>query len=267
MGLRINPNNPALEIQRLTQQTTGRLLEGLQQQATQQRVNNASDDASGLAIVQRFETQLRQFNQEINNLQGAVSVTQTADGALATQQAGVQRLNELALQASNGTLTDDQRQALNAEAQQIVAQIDETAQNTEFNGTQLLDGSQTTVNVGAGDTQVTLNESTAAALGLGGVDLTTQAGANAALSTTDTALRQLDQNRASLGAQSNRFERAIESRETQTANTRESQSQIRDLDLAQSVLSQTRNQLLLQGQVNGLLNASFSGEAALRLLT
>ncbi|GMV94771.1 MAG: hypothetical protein AMXMBFR82_45490 [Candidatus Hydrogenedentota bacterium] len=267
MGLRINSNEPALFIQRQTQQTSNALLRGLEQLATGQRINRGADDAAGLAIVERFRAQVNQLNQEVSNLQSGVNVVQTADGALGTQEEAVQRVRELALQASNGTLTDDQRAALNQEAQQLLEQIDETAAHTEFNGRTLLDGSATNVELGVeGDIEVNINESTTTSLGINGVDLSTQAGAQSAIQDLDDALSSIQENRANLGAQENRFTRAIDVRETESLNTAGAESRIRDLDIARQTIEQSRNSILLQGGLAALVQSNVLGQNAARLL-
>jgi len=267
MGLRINSNEPALFIQRQTQQTSNALLGGLERLASGQRINRAADDAAGLAIVERFRAQLNQLNQEVSNLQSGVNVVQTADSALGTQQDAVQRVRELAVQASNGTLSDDQRAAINQEAQQLLEQIDETAANTEFNGQTLLDGSATTIDLGVeGDAQVSIEESTTTSLGISGIDLSTQAGAQNAIGSLDDALGQIEENRANLGAQANRFESAIEVRETENLNTAAAESRIRDLDIARQTIEQSRNSILLQSGLAALTQSNVLGQNAARLL-
>ncbi len=268
MGLRINTNTPALNAQRQTQETSRQLLRGFERLSSGLRINRAADDAAGLAIAERFRADVRQFEQESRNLQSAINVTQTADGALGTQREGVQRLNELAIQASNGTLNDDQRAAINAEAQQIIEQIDETAANTEFNGAQLLDGSATNINVGTEgqNLEINVNESSAASLDIDTLDLSTQAGAQNAIDRIQTAAQGIDQNRANVGAQENRFQRAIAQRETATQNAQEAESRIRDLDVAQQVVEQTRNDILQQTGIAALSQANLQGQTAARLL-
>lgn len=267
MGLRINSNDSALFIQRQTQQTSNALLRGLEQLATGQRINRGADDAAGLAIVERFRAQINQLNQEVSNLQSGVNVVQTADGALGTQDEAVQRIRELAVQASNGTLTDDQRAALNQEAQQLLEQIDETAANTEFNGQTLLDGSATNLELGVeGDIQVSINESTTTSLGINGVDLSTQAGAQSALDDLGNALDAIQENRSSLGAQENRFTRAIDVRNVESQNTAEAESRIRDLDIARQTIEQSQNAILLQGGLAALVQSNVLGQNAARLL-
>jgi len=266
MGLRINPQ---LNIfQRPINTAASQLNQTLATLATGRRINQAADDAAGLAIAEGFRSEVRQFNQEVENLQQGANFLQTAEGGLANQQEAVGRLEELALQASNGTLTDDQRAALNQEAQQLVAEIDDTAQNTEFNGrAPLTGGDDGSLDVG-GETTVPLNvdESTIASLGLDNFDISTQAGAQAGIETAQAARVQIDQNRASIGAQENRLERAIGAREEAGVNAAASESAIRDQDIAQAFIERTRNELLVQSSAFAQTQGSVVPETALRLL-
>lgn len=267
MGLRINTNLPALNAQRQVNEATNRLVQGFGRLATGLRINRAADDAAGLAIAERLRTEVRQLGQEINNLQQGVNVVQTAEGGLAQQQEGVQRLRELGLQAANGTLTDEQRAAINEEAQQILEGIDAIAEGTEFNGMNLLNGEATAVPLGTeGADQVNINESTVASLGLAGLDLSTAESAAASVETIDTALTRIGQNRANLGAQENRFTRGIEQREGAVVTQQEAESRIRDVDIARQVMEQTRNQVLQQAGLAALVQGNLANEAAARLL-
>lgn len=267
MGLRINNNVPALNAQRQTEQTSRRLIEGFQRLASGRRINQAADDAAGLAIAERFRSRVLQATQELENLQTGVNLVQTAEGGLESQAAGTARLRELATQAANGTLTEEQRAAINNEAQQIIEQIGTTAEQTEFNGTQLLNGTAETIELGAeGGNQVNINESTVESLGLDEIDLSTQEGAAAALDTIATAENRISQNRANLGTQENRLTRAIEQRETSILNSQEAESRIRDLDIARQVIEQTRNDVLLQAGLSALVQGNVQNEAAAQLL-
>jgi flagellin len=267
MGLRINSNVPALNAAQRTQQNSGLLSNSLLRLSSGLRINRAADDAAGLAAAERFNTLARQSQVESNNFQTSINVVQTAEGGLSTQGDAVQRLRELSLQASNGTLTDSQREAINAEAQQLLGQIDETASNTEFNGTQLLDGSTPTLDVGSqSGAQVSLPESTTSSLGIDTLDLSTAGGAAAALDQLDTAQQRIDESRSSLGAQQNRFESAIETRQIQRENALSAESAIRDLDFARATIDRTRSQVLLQSSVGALVQGNVTPQAALSLL-
>jgi len=266
MGLSINTNVPGLQIGRQANETSNLLLENLRQLSTAQRINRAADDAAGLALAEQFDAAIRQNQAEIANLQSAVNVTQTADGALASQQDALGRLEELALQAANGTLNDDQRAALNAEAQQIVQEIDDIAQNTQFNGQNLIDQNRN-INVGtSSDLQINLDESTAGSLGVDTIDIGAAAGAEAALNQIGSAQQALDQNRAGVGAQANRFDAAIDQRETETLNQQESESLLRDLDVARATTELTQNQLLLQAGLGAAAQSNITPQTAAQLL-
>lgn len=266
MGLTINNNIPALQAQRNAKQANGLLARSLQQLSSGRRINRAGDDASGLAIAERFSTVIRQAQTEINSLQSGLSLVQTADGGLAAQQDATQRLRELAVQAANGTLSTEQRNAINTEAQQLLEQIGETATKTQFNGKELLSATQT-IPLGAGGMpQVSLKESTLDSLGLNGLDLSTAQGASGAIQTIDTALQRISDNRANLGAQQNRFERALEVRGITVQTASEAESRIRDLDLALGAIQRTRGQIRLQAGLAALIQSNTSPQNALRLL-
>lgn len=266
MALGINTNTSALGAARQAERTVGLLNRNLQQLSTGLRINRAGDDAAGLAIADRFNTLARQFQVETNNLQSGISAAQTADGGLQSQQDAVQRIRELAVQASNGTLTTDQRNALNAEAQQLLDQIGDTAENTEFNGQQLLSQDQQ-VSLGVqGNVRLSLEESTVNSLGLSGVNLSTQAGAQSAIDAADNALNNISDQRARLGAQINRFDTAVEQRQFGSVNAFGAESRIRDLDIARGSIARARNQVLLQGSIASLIQGNVAPQSALRLL-
>ena len=266
MGIQVNTNLPALNAGRQTRESNRLLTESLQQLSSGRRINRAADDAAGLAIAERFNTLVRQGQQEINNLQTGVSAVQTAEGGLSAQQDAVGRIRELAVQASNGTLNDDQRAALNEEAQQLLEQIGTTATDTEFNGQDLLNQTRT-VDLGTeGGTQLELQESTLDSLGLNGLDLSTQGGAAAAIDTADAASEAIGANRASLGAQRNQFASAIEERNTSVLNQQEAESNIRDLDVARAVIERTRNQIQVQAGISSIIQSNVTPQTTLRLL-
>ena len=266
MGLNINTNIPAIQGANQARRSDRALSQVLGQLATQRRINRAADDAAGLAIAERFNTQIRQGQVEVNSLQSGINVAQTAEGGLSVQQDAVQRIRELSIQAQNGTLSDDNRAALNQEVQQLLEQVDAVATDTEFNGQNLL-GQDSTIDLGTeGGNQVALAESTTQSLGINGLDISTAGGAATALEAADTALAAIGQNRSTLGAQQNRLESAIQQREVAIGNQQESESNIRDLDLARATVERTRNELLLQGSISTLVQSNVTPQSALRLL-
>ncbi len=267
MGLNINSSIPALGALRQTNRSINRLNSGLEQLSSALRINRAADDAAGLAIAERFRTQVRQLNQEVGALQSGVNIAQTAEGALESQGAVVSRLQELATQAANGTLTDEQRGAINAEAQDLLGEIDAIAQDTEFNGTSPLDGSQTEVVLDVDGAEViTFNESTLDSLGLTDLDLSTAAGAQSALGALESAAAEINTNRASLGAEQNGLERSIEGRSQRAVNLQDAESRIRDLDVALAAIEQSRNEVLVQGGLSALIQGNVQNRNALTLL-
>lgn len=267
MGLSINGPGTADFGIRQIQRATARLNAVNEQLSSLQRINRASDDAAGLAISEGLRSQIRQINTEAAGIQNGVNFAQIAEGGLAAQSEAVGRLRELALQATNGTLSAEQRLALNTEAQQLIEEIGATAENTEFNGVRPLDGSTDAITLDTTSSlEVQLQESSVAALGLSGVDLSTQAGASAALNQIDSASAAINENRAALGAQQNRFEVAIEERELSAQNLQEADSRLRDLDVARAFVERTRNEVLLQGGAAVLAQANVNRQLTARLL-
>jgi flagellin len=267
MGLRINTNQSALNAQRQLLGTSRSQTQGLERLATGLRINRAADDAAGLAIAERFRSAVRELDQEARNLQYGVNAARTAEGGLSIQQEGVARLQELATQAANGTLTTAQRDAINQEAQQIIEEIDNRGQQTEFNGLNLLNGDAQDVSLGSGGSEeLNVNESTADTLGLNSVDLSTQEGASQAIETLETAATRVSQNRAAIGAQERRFTGAIEQRQMAAQNAMEAESRLRDLDIARQTIEQSRDNILQQAGIAALAQSNLQGETAARLL-
>lgn len=265
MGLSINTNITAVETSRQTNKATQGLGASLRQMASGLRINKAADDASGLAVAETLRASLRQGQMEINNLQSGINYAQTADSGLAVQQQAVQRLGELATQAANGTLSDSQRSAINTEAQQLTQQLNDVAQNTQYNGQAMLK-QNTTVDLGASGPQVSVTASTTASLGMTTLDMSTAAGAQSAMAQVATAQSQLDQNRANLGAQVNGFESAISQRQTSTENAAAAESLIRDADLARTSINRTRNEVLQQSGLAATIQSNVTQRSALALL-
>ncbi|GGI16378.1 flagellin [Oxalicibacterium faecigallinarum] len=137
----INTNMPSLNAQRNLTTSQNSLATSLQRLSSGLRINSAKDDAAGLAISERFTTQIRGLNQAVRNANDGISLAQTAEGAMSEIGNNLQRIRELAVQSANATNSQSDRDALNAEVKQLTAEIDRVASNTNFNGTKLLDGS------------------------------------------------------------------------------------------------------------------------------
>ncbi len=263
MGIRINRNDDGNLLSslransRAIEDATRKLSSGL-------RLNQAADDAAAMAIATRLEAENRGLQQAQRNVQSGVSIIQTAEGGLNNIENDVQRIRELAVQASNGTLSTDDRQAIQSEINQLVSNIDQTASNTEFNGQALIEGSAAgadslTVAGGANGTEtidIDIADSRAAALGLDTIDVTSQAGASAAIAAADQAIEQVSTTRAEIGATQNRLQSQSNRLATTQVNTEAVRSRIRDADIAEAVTQRTaaaiRNQfaIALQAQQN-----------------
>ncbi len=208
--------------------------------ASGHKLNQASDNAANLAVVTRMTSQVEGMNQAVRNANDGISLTQVADAGLQNIQEGTQRLQELAVQSANGTLTDSDRQAIQAEVEQIQAQISDTISNTEFNGNQPLASNQT-VNLqtgpDAGDqTDIDLQDLGAA---LNSVDLSTQAGAQSALTDLNANLSTISDARANLGASEARLESVVSNLENTAGALTEAGSRIRDADFAEVASNRT----------------------------
>ena len=151
----INTNLFSLNAQRNLNTTQSALQTSLQRLSSGLRVNSAKDDAAGLAIAERFTAQIRGLNQAIRNSNDGISFSQTAEGALSTATNALQRVRELAVQSANDTNSSSDRQALNNEVQQLVAEVNRIANSTQFNGQNILDGTSSTLvfQVGANQNQ------------------------------------------------------------------------------------------------------------------
>ncbi|MCL2844269.1 MAG: flagellin FliC [Chitinivibrionia bacterium] len=238
------------------EQTNRQLRNTIERLATGQRINRASDDAAGLAISEGLLSQVRGFKMASRNTHDGISALNIADGAANETSNMLQRQRELAIQASNATLNDSQRQSLNREFQQLSQEIDRVAQATNFNGQNLTNGEglgdgnariQVGPNATANDGITTPHiDISATSLGVGTADISTAAGATAALSSIDGSLQSLGEQRSNIGATTNRFEHTVNNLQTATVNTAAAQSLIRDQDMALGIAELLRKQVLNQ---------------------
>ncbi|HIA47174.1 MAG TPA: flagellin FliC [Candidatus Hydrogenedentes bacterium] len=266
MGVQINSNIPAIFARRETDKTVRSLSENQERLSSLLSINRASDVAAGLAIAERFRSQVREFNQEIKGFQSGSNLIDTAESALGSQSDAISRIRELATQASNGVLTHDQRAAINVEVQQLLEDIDDTARRTTFNGVNPLDNGNQRVALSAGGVELEFDESTLSSLDLENIDISTQDGARAALGALDDAQTQINSNRSNLGAQQSAVQSTIRERENSAINVQEAESRIRDLDVARAFVEQTRNEVLLQAGVSAIAQGNAQRENALLLL-
>ncbi|RKQ85484.1 flagellin Hag [Brockia lithotrophica] len=279
--MRIYHNIPAINAHRMYMANNEAVSKSLEKLSSGLRINRAGDDAAGLAISEKMRGQIRGLNMAVKNAQDGISLIQTAEGALNETHAILQRMRELAVQAANDTNTDADRNALNNELQQLLQEIDRIAKNTEFNTKKLLDGTfQGKFQIGANENQnieLKISDMSTVGLGLGtvnattgtttySVDITTQAGANAAITTIQTAIDTVSAERSKLGAVQNRLEHTINNLGTAVENLTAAESRIRDVDMAKEMMEFTKNTILSQAAQAMLAQANQFPQAVLQLL-
>jgi flagellin len=274
----INTNVAALNAQRNLSQTQARLEGNYGRLSTGYRINRSADDAAGLAISERFKSQIRSLAQAERNASDGISLTQTAEGAMNEMTGVLIRLRELAVQSANGTLGSTERQYLDDERLALTNEITRIANSTRFNGQSLLTGgfaSGVSLQVGLGGTlgasgfdtvDVTIASTTATDLGVSGLSFTTQSAAQASLADLDDAINALSTRRAALGAVQNRLQVAIANLGSARENISAANSRIRDVDVAMETSEMTRNNILAQSGVSVLAQANQMPQLALKLL-
>jgi flagellin len=279
----INTNYLALVSQNNLQKSQSALGSAIERLSSGMRINSAKDDAAGQAIANRFTAQVRGLTQAARNANDGISIAQTTEGSLNEINNNLQRIRELAVQAYNGTNSADDISSINAEIKQRFDEIERVATKTEFNGTNVLDGSAASgiaIQVGArdGDTiTITGTDATVATLlsgsssisstGLattvsGGVTVVT----SGALAEIDAAIKQVDTMRSDLGAIQNRFQSTIANLNNTVTNLSAARSRIEDADYAVEVSNMTRAQILQQAGTSVLAQANQVPQTVLSLL-
>jgi flagellin len=275
MGLRIYNNVEAANAHRVLNSTNNQLSKSMERLSSGLRINRAADDAAGLAVSEVMRSQIRGMNVAQRNAQDGVSMVQVADGALGNVGDMLQRIRDLAVQASNGTLTDSQRSNLNAEVQQVLSEINTTGSNTEFNGIRILSGSvaaaasAVTLQVGANGGQAiafTIGTVGTTALTLSGLSVSFATAASAAIASIDAAIGAVTTQRANLGAIQNRLEQTINRLGVTSENLQAAESRIRDADMASEMIAFTKNQILQQSGMAMLSQANSAPQSVLSLL-
>ena len=267
----INHNIPALNTyNRLVGNNTA-VQKNMEKLASGLRINRAGDDAAGLAISEKMRAQIRGLEMATKNAQDGISLIQTAEGALQETHAILQRMRELAVQAANDTNTDDDRQALQQEIDQLIEEIDRIANQTEFNTEKLLNGnfSDKIIHIGANASQnitISITDMSATGLSVDTIDISTQGGADTALDTLDTAIKTVSEERSKLGAYQNRLEHTINNLSTSAENLTAAESRIRDVDMAKEMMEFTKNNILAQAAQAMLAQANQLPQGVLQLL-
>ncbi|BDX07803.1 flagellin [Planctobacterium marinum] len=275
MSLFVNTNVSSLNAQRQLFDSGNALSTSFERLSSGFRINRAADDAAGLQISDRFESQIQGLNQSVRNANDAISLVQTAEGALNETTTALQRIRTLAVQSQNGINSSADRAALQQEVTALVAELSRIGSDTTFAGNSLLSGgfsAQFQIGANAGQTiSVNLSSSDGASfgasgLGVGTVDISTASGASGALTSIDTAISSIGAQRAELGALQNRFQSTIRNLSTVSENLSGAQSRIRDTDFATETANLTRNQIIQQASTSVLAQANQRPQSALSLL-
>jgi flagellin len=251
------------------------------------RINRAGDDASGLAVSEKMRAQIRGLNMASFNAQNGISFIQTAEGYLQESEDIVQRMRELAVMASHGIYTAEDRLYIQIEVSALIDEVDRIASHAQFNGMNLLTGrfgrltgenvvtASMWFHIGANmdqREQVFIGTMTAKGLGIRNVgddsilSLSAPDSANRAIGTLDAALQIINKQRADLGAYQNRLEHAVRGLDVGAENLQASESRIRDSDMANETVAYTKNQILVQSGTAMLAQANQKGQTVLQLL-
>ena len=292
----INHNQMATQVANTLTSHYGNLSNSVQRLSTGLRINSAADDAAGLAIRELMRTDIAALQQGVRNANDAISLIQTADGALAVIDEKLIRMKELAEQAATGTYDSTQRLMIESEYQAMASEITRIANATDFNGIHLLNGNLSSDTHNGSDLTATgkmkihfgsmndsaedyyyiqIGTSTASALGVGNqadktsaaYTVSTQEAAQKALVGLNDAVISKDKIRAHLGALQNRLENTISNLTTQTQNLQAAESRISDVDVATEMTAFVRNQILTQSAVAMLSQANSMPQMALSLIS
>jgi flagellin len=276
MGLRINTNISSLMAQRSLNGTRQALSKNLERLSSGSRINNAGDDAAGLAISENLRAQVRGLKQAKRNAQDGISLVQVSEGGLNETTNILIRLRELAIQSASDTIGDKERSFTDREFQALKSEMDRIAMSTNFNGTPLLNGRAGIfeIQVGTGNNPLTDRitydgqsaDVTLEALRMAGESVATKQGSQLSLGVIDDAISQVSKVRSDLGAMQNRLQSVTNTISINEENMTAANSRIRDADLAEEVSEMTKNNILMQAGISVLGQANQSAQSVLKLL-
>jgi len=261
MGLRIQNNVEAFNTHRQLTATATQASKSMEKLSSGYRINRAADDAAGLGISEKMRGQIRGLAQAQRNIQDGVSMVQTAEGNLDEVQSILQRVRELAVQYKNGSTSTAGKAAIQSEVDALSAEIDRIQGAAQFNGTDLL-GTATGVTF-----QVGANDGETIAITFQSVSVSDYSDlANVTLGAVDADLDAVSQARAGFGAVQNRLEHALAVTGTYQENLTSAESRIRDVDMAEEMVTLTKNQILQQAGTAMLAQANQAPQSVLSLL-
>ena len=238
---------------RMLQTSQNAQKKSMEKLASGYKINRSADDASGLSISEKMLKQIQGINKAIDNANDGMSMVNTADGAMDEMGGMLQRLNDLAMKGSNGTLSADERSAINEEAGQLLSDINRVSGSTVFNEMHVLENKSADIqsgtdNTGSNRVEVSMKSVDADSLGVGGIDLSTAEGSRAALKPISDAIKTLQDQRSGLGAQYNRMSSTSKNLANVHENTTAAYSRVKDTDMASEMMKLRKNQLLSKAQ-------------------
>jgi flagellin len=260
----INTNVVSLNAQRNLNASQTGLNQSIQRLSSGLRINSAKDDAAGMAIATRMDSQIRGSDVAIRNSNDAISYLQVTEGGLAKATDALQRMRELAVQASNGTYGSGDRANLNTEFDQLSQELGRLSTSTQFNGLNVFGGSGYTFQIGSGSADTLQVSAVTAAAVTGSVSEVSNA--TAAITAIDAQLDAVNTSRAKLGAYQNRFEAVVSSLQVNVENISAAKSRITDADFASETAKMTRNQILQQAGTAMLAQANQLPNSVMSLL-
>ncbi len=273
MAMSINTNVISLNSQRALNSSQSSLGTAMERLSSGLRVNNSKDDAAGLAIASRMESQVRGQNVAIRNANDAISLAQTAEGAIGKVTDMLQRMRELAVQSANATNSSADRGNLDKEFQQLSSEITRTISSTRFNGLAVLAGDAGAKSFQVGELNTDRVDLTTTDLSanttitdVGTADITSETNASSAIATLDDALSTVNVERANYGAYQNRFENIISTLQISSNNTSAARGRIIDADFATETANLSRAQILQQAGTAMVAQANQMPQQVLSLL-
>ena len=269
MSLRIQNNVEAFNASRMLVSNSDRLAQSMEKLSSGYRINRAGDDAAGLAISEKLRGQIGGLGQASRNASDAISMVQTAEGALNSVHSMLQRVRELAVQYKNGTLGTNDRLSIQSEVDQLKAEIERIGSETEFNGIDLLNSASTTISfqVGTSDQQqITVATISVGAQVVSSVFALSSVSTQTDIQQIDDAINNISAARAVFGSVQNRLEHTIANIASYQENLTASESRIRDADMASEMVQFTKYQILQQAGTSMLTQANLAPQGVLSLL-
>jgi flagellin len=267
MALRIQNNVEAFNAHRNLSGTEGRLAQSMERLSSGYRINRAADDAAGLAISERLRGQIGGLDQAQRNVQDAISLVQTAEGSLTEVHAMLHRIRDLAVQYKNGSLSTNDRTAIQSEVNQLASEIERIGASAEFNGIKVLNAAQTiSFQVGASDGQVITMSLISLGGGIGATYFQLTPASTTDIAKIDAAIDTVSAQRSTFGAIQNRLGYTLENAAIYQENLTASESRIRDVDMASEMVNFTKLQILQQAGTSMLAQANQSSQGVLSLL-